>query len=200
MAPEKETKKRIMDAAFELFTNSSYDKVSINDIIEKAGVSKGGLFHYFDSKYVLARGTLFNAIEKIWNEPFEELNKINDPFDKMRRLVDLSVDITIKNPKMIKFFIDLHEETLKQNADEKIWLDFFMQYLDSIGMLFDQCRIPNPNMKAMLFLVSLDAVGFEAAHFTGMEKNLDPKMLKDEFYEIFVGNYEKLAKKAEKGD
>ena len=58
MKPENETKERIMSVAFELFSSKGYDKVSMNDIVERSGVSKGGIFHYFDSKYTLGRDTL----------------------------------------------------------------------------------------------------------------------------------------------
>ena len=58
MTPESDMKERIFKAAFELFSSKGYDKVSLNEVVKKAGVSKGGLFHHFDSKYILARDTL----------------------------------------------------------------------------------------------------------------------------------------------
>ncbi len=193
MANDKTKKNRILEAAFKLFTNSSYDKVSIDDIIKKAGVSKGGLFHYFNSKYDLAREALFTAVENIWKEPLKNLDSIKNPYEKLRKVIDFSVDVTIKNPKMFKFFIDIHEETLRRGDEVKTWLEFFYKFIEILEKMFADCKIPNPQVKAMILLVSLDAVGLEAAHFPELEKTIDHEILKNEFYEIFVGNYVKLA-------
>jgi len=45
-----ETKKRIFEKAMEIFTQKSFDKVTINDICKAAGVSTGAFYHYFESK------------------------------------------------------------------------------------------------------------------------------------------------------
>lgn len=39
-----------MDAALDLFADKGYDSTSINDIIEKVGVTKGAFYYYFKSK------------------------------------------------------------------------------------------------------------------------------------------------------
>lgn len=46
----EEKKKRILDAAIEEFAVNGYDKASTNSIVKNANVSKGLLFHYFESK------------------------------------------------------------------------------------------------------------------------------------------------------
>jgi AcrR family transcriptional regulator len=43
-------KKEFLDAALELFYESGYDKTSINDIINKVGVTKGAFYYHFKSK------------------------------------------------------------------------------------------------------------------------------------------------------
>ncbi len=36
--------------AFQLFTKKGYEETSISDIMKKAEISKGALYHYFTSK------------------------------------------------------------------------------------------------------------------------------------------------------
>ena len=43
-------KNELLDAAWELFVQEGYEKVSVNAIIEKVGVEKGTFYHYFESK------------------------------------------------------------------------------------------------------------------------------------------------------
>lgn len=43
----EERRAQLLEASLVLFTERSYDDVSIDDIAESAGVSKGLLYHYF---------------------------------------------------------------------------------------------------------------------------------------------------------
>lgn len=46
-------KERILDAALDLFYQKSYSRVSVDEIVELAGASKGGFYHNFKSKDAL---------------------------------------------------------------------------------------------------------------------------------------------------
>jgi AcrR family transcriptional regulator len=43
-------KKELLDCAQELFFARGYENTTVNDVIDKAGVSKGAFYHYFDAK------------------------------------------------------------------------------------------------------------------------------------------------------
>ena len=51
------TRVRIVDAAIELFAAHGYDGTSIEAVLERAGVSRGSLYHHFSGKE-----TLFEAV------------------------------------------------------------------------------------------------------------------------------------------
>lgn len=62
-------KEKIIKSSMEVFAEKGYENASTNDIIKKAGISKGILFHYFGNKknlylYILDK-TLERAVEKI---------------------------------------------------------------------------------------------------------------------------------------
>jgi AcrR family transcriptional regulator len=44
---------RVLDAAVELFAQHGYDGTSVNQVIARAGVAKGGFYHHFASKEAL---------------------------------------------------------------------------------------------------------------------------------------------------
>lgn len=46
---------QILDAAEKLFFDRGYDRTSVQDILDALGMSKGGFYHYFDSKEALLR-------------------------------------------------------------------------------------------------------------------------------------------------
>lgn len=47
------SKERIIKAAFELFNERSFDKITVNDILDRAYVSRGTFYKYFSDKYEL---------------------------------------------------------------------------------------------------------------------------------------------------
>lgn len=51
-------KTRIMECAMELFYERGYDGVSVQEIVDAAGVTKPTLYHYFHSKYGLLEALL----------------------------------------------------------------------------------------------------------------------------------------------
>ena len=45
-----ETRNQIIEASEQLFMEKSVNKVTINDIVQRAGIAKGTFYLYFDSK------------------------------------------------------------------------------------------------------------------------------------------------------
>ena len=58
-------KKEIMDAALELFATEGFDVTSISKIAVKAGISKGLIYNYFESKEDLIRSIIFNGMDNL---------------------------------------------------------------------------------------------------------------------------------------
>jgi AcrR family transcriptional regulator len=48
----------ILDAAVELLCDKGYERMTIDDVLVKTGMSKGALYHYFRSKYALLEGVV----------------------------------------------------------------------------------------------------------------------------------------------
>ena len=59
-----ETRRRLVQAAVDQFSERHYDDVAVSDIAESAGVAHGLLFHYFDSK----RGIYLEAMHEAARE------------------------------------------------------------------------------------------------------------------------------------
>lgn len=51
--PPAERRAQFLDCAQALFFTRGYDAATVNDIIERTGLSKGAFYHYFDSKEAL---------------------------------------------------------------------------------------------------------------------------------------------------
>lgn len=57
-------KKELLAVAEKLFLDKGYEQTSIDDILKKTGISKGGLYHYFKSKDEILSESINNIIEE----------------------------------------------------------------------------------------------------------------------------------------
>jgi len=58
---KEEKKNRILDAAYEVFVGKGYSDTTMDDIVKKSKMSKGAIYHYYNSKK-----TLFLALIDHW--------------------------------------------------------------------------------------------------------------------------------------
>ena len=61
--PSEGARDALVEAAHELFVERDYDRVSTEEILERAGVSRGALYHHFPTKLDLFRA-VFQASEQ----------------------------------------------------------------------------------------------------------------------------------------
>ena len=87
MTPRKmqamNTRQEIFDTAIELFDKRGYERVSINDICKKAGVSTGAFYHHFRSKDQILMEE-FMKIDDFYKELVNEIAGIEDSREKLQ--------------------------------------------------------------------------------------------------------------------
>ena len=77
------THQKINRTALKLFNKEGFDSVTVDRICEKAGVSKGTFYVYFDSKEQVILD-LFNKTDKMYEAYVtEELEAVDDPVQRM---------------------------------------------------------------------------------------------------------------------
>lgn len=92
----KDTKEHILKVSFGLFLQKSYKEVTMKEIVEKTGMSKGAFYHYFNSKeqiyfeiinsafssalYVDYSQFSSNSLNEFYHDYIDYLNQIYDSF------------------------------------------------------------------------------------------------------------------------
>ena len=78
----KNTKGKIITAAWDLFYEQGYDDTTVEEIIEKSGTSKGSFYQYFEGK-----DALLGSLSYIFDEEYERLDETfpdkTNSFDKL---------------------------------------------------------------------------------------------------------------------
>ncbi len=97
----RNTKGKIITAAWKLFYEQGYDATTIEEIVEMSGTSKGSFYHYFGGKDALL-GTLSELFDSKYQELIPQLDSELDSFDKlmflnqeMFRMIDDSISMDL---------------------------------------------------------------------------------------------------------
>ncbi len=70
----RNTKGKIVSAAWQLFYQQGYDDTTIEEIVDVSGTSKGSFYHYFEGK-----DALLSSLSYLFDEKYEELLEIMTP-------------------------------------------------------------------------------------------------------------------------
>lgn len=82
---DKNTKGKIINAAWDLFYEQGYDDTTVEEIIEKSGTSKGSFYHYFEGKDALL-GSLSYIFDEEYAKLQDSLPRDMSSFDKLMYL------------------------------------------------------------------------------------------------------------------
>ena len=64
----RNTRGKIIDAAWKLFYRQGYDDTTVEEIIEESGTSRGSFYHYFQGK-----DALLSTLADVFDRKYEEL-------------------------------------------------------------------------------------------------------------------------------
>ena len=95
----RNTKSKIVSAAWKLFYEQGYDSTTVEDIIKESGTSKGSFYHYFDSK-----DSLLGSLYYLFDEKYEQLENEIDP---SLSTVEILLSLNRQLFEMIENTIDL---------------------------------------------------------------------------------------------
>jgi AcrR family transcriptional regulator len=89
---EDSVPRRLLAGATKLFAMKGFDRTSVQEIVEAAGVTKGAMYHYFDSKDDL----LYEIYARVLREQTAQLEKVAATGAPVReRLNDAASDVVV---------------------------------------------------------------------------------------------------------
>ena len=104
--PEKRDK--ILNAAIEEFARFPYEKASTNNIVQNAGISKGLLFHYFNSKQALYEQLIGFVIDKMYHAVIGRIDWTEtNLFERLKQLALAKLEISRIYPHMFDFLLKM---------------------------------------------------------------------------------------------
>lgn len=114
----RNTRGRIIEAAWRLFYLQGYDDTTVEEIIEESGTSRGSFYHYFEGK-----DALLSSLSYLFDEKYEQLMESIDPkMDSFHKLMYLNHELfaMIENSISLDLLARLYSSQLVTRGDKHL--------------------------------------------------------------------------------
>ena len=111
----RNTKARIVSAAWKLFYEQGYEETTVEEIIFESETSKGSFYHYFDGKAALLSSLSYLFDEK-YDELAESMNPDLSPIEKLN-LMNQELFLMIDNTVSVDLLSQLFATQLITNGE-----------------------------------------------------------------------------------
>ena len=119
----------LLDAALEVFSAHGFRGSTIDQVADKAGMSKPNLLYYFPSKEAIYVSALEKTLSD-WLAPLADIDPDGDPIEEIGRYIDAKLEMSRARPEASRFFAnevlhgapaigDFLRGRLKELVDEK---------------------------------------------------------------------------------
>jgi AcrR family transcriptional regulator len=154
---------RIMDAALEIFAQEGYHPASISKIARKAGVSKGLMYNYFESKEELLKAIIFSGIESL-SVGFDPNRDGVLTRGEMVHFIRESFRMVKEHPTYWKlYFLVVYQSPAVQLFQDEL-RGVLSNYLKMMERYFSDLKFEDPYVEARLFMSMLDGVCINFLH------------------------------------
>jgi len=102
---KEEKRRRIMEAAVDIFSGKLFHQVKMDEIASRAGVGKGTLYLYFQNKEELFRRSFRYAVDLYYLKLKEALEEESSAREKLQKIVYLHVNLLQEHLKLIYLLV-----------------------------------------------------------------------------------------------
>jgi AcrR family transcriptional regulator len=108
LEPRQEPRQEILRAAARLFQQQGYDATSMNDVAAALKLSKGGLYHHFQSKDEILFHIMSHAMQLTEERVINVVRRVEGVEERLRTLIRLHIQVVL-SPEDREITVMLHE-------------------------------------------------------------------------------------------
>ncbi len=154
------SREKILNAAISLFSSIGYFSTSVSKIAQKAGVSKGLLYNYFESKDHL----LLAIVDKTMNlldDVFKIEKKDLTPNEELIIIIEKMFGIIENHRGFLRMLIPLSMQINEFEFINNMIYKKYDEYVKKTEILLKELDYQNPEDEARLLLATLDGVMYQ---------------------------------------
>lgn len=119
----KDMEKNILLVSTNLFINQGYDKTTIRQIAEAAGIGRGHLYYYFRKKEDILIHILKQIINKIYDDVIESSNDTNEIMLSYALIQCIYTYTLVYNEKLFRIYIQASDIEIVRREAQNILID-----------------------------------------------------------------------------
>jgi TetR/AcrR family transcriptional regulator, cholesterol catabolism regulator len=153
-----DSRQEILRTAARLFQEQGYHATSMNDVAAALKLSKGGLYHHFQSKDEILFQIMSHAMDITEERVINVCRGIRDPEERLRTLIRLHIDVVL-SLRDREITVMLHENhplppALRRriNARKKDYIHFVEAVIADVRRVRQSKRIVDPKAAALALL------------------------------------------------
>lgn len=118
----EEKQHRILDAAIAQFAQNGYEQTSMNRVVHEAGISKGSLFQYFNSKFDLFNTVVSYATKLVRAKLRDQRDATRQqPFShRLTRILDAGFQFIREHPLLSRIYFQMLHSGKAPCGDSKL--------------------------------------------------------------------------------
>ena len=184
-----DSRQEILRTAARLFQQRGYDATSMNDVAAALKLSKGGLYHHFQSKDEILFEIMNHAMDLTQERVLNPVRGIANPEERLRTLIRLHIEVVL-SPRDREITVMLHENhplppTLRRriNARKKEYVHFLENLMAEVQQARQAKGKVSPRAAAFALLGMLNWI----YQWYKPEGDLQANNLAPQFTELIFG-------------
>lgn len=133
-ASKEDSRVLILQAAFEAFAENGYDATSMDDIVNRSGLSKGTLYWHFKNKHDLFVATLNMAMGGL-DTAIDQLLQATERtvFERLRELFILTAQAFTADLRWTRLLANAFFQSEQSEGARQILLEMYQTYVDLLS-------------------------------------------------------------------
>lgn len=148
----------ILNVALEQFAKEGYHNASISKIAKSAGISKGLIYNYFESKEELIRTIIIDGLERIGALMDPDRDGVITK-EEMRSFIELAFEMMSRDNHFWTLYYSLLTQSQVLNLVREKLEATFMLYQDMLSRYFRMLGHEDPETDAIIFGSLMDGIG-----------------------------------------
>ena len=117
MIDREKKAKDIAGAALTLFSQKGYSATSVDRIAEAAGIGKGTVYDYFDTKEEIFIAAIMGWLKQVELMISSNLDGLEDPVQRLQAIVDITLEMYDQfYPTTIQIFLQFVQQSMMENG------------------------------------------------------------------------------------
>ncbi|HEQ99512.1 MAG TPA: TetR/AcrR family transcriptional regulator [candidate division Zixibacteria bacterium] len=169
MAEAKQDKRRIIiEAAEKLFAKSGFHGTDVDQVARTAGVSKGSVYNYFDSKEEILISVIEEGVDELDKKMRRYISPLDDPIEKLKKGIEFYVRFLEKREPLFKVLTG-DRISLRMDLRKRFHLKIFARTEHAQKMIAEaikdgRLKKVDPYIAATCLIGMIDSLFFRVVH------------------------------------